>query len=331
MNFKKLFSLSAGFVLTLASGVVLGMFYRTGQEGADKSSAPLNSSYNLLPDLSICTDTTLVTSDNWSKLAAGVFLPTQNKVIVYHFVPADTAKWLPHWCAVQNDASRVVARHEVEHARKANIVQNVQGLSGYSRAQMAIMNETMAPAAEIVEAMTYRMETGRRFPIDRRFLFRADSMIMAWHSLFGALGPMIDLGRPEIADIILRASIDKFVMDYGRGIYHTKVRNELNARPRAKYTPHRYCDNNMFSHCCPQINDWGALWTFEVTPFIKNGNVLRQFTLPRGCFLPCYSVDLWNSATQSARDYVLQKVDSCIMVEMNPGQMLQNKVFTKSR
>ncbi len=330
MKFRKILSLSFAFVLSMALTGSANLLPTENAKDAVKKTAkkPVKS----IKPITFSMDTVLVTKDNVSKIAAGQFSPCRNHVSVSYMVLSPELKHLKKWCEEQNNSLRVVTRHEVEHARKAAMVQNVNELPGYRRAQVAIMNECMAPAAEIIEAMTYRIETGRRYPADRAFLFRADSLIMNAQQKRGFSCVGIDFSCPEIADIILDASIDKFMKDYNRGFYHYKVQGELDCKPRPKYTPSLNCDTYNITTFCPAANQWGALWTFDVTPFQDCVTTIKGFGWG-GYKFNCANqrVDIWNSASEEARRRALDKVDLCIYQEMGHGRMLRLSTFQKNR
>lgn len=320
MKFKKLLTLSAGLSVLLGASIgcaVLG--------GAADNKTPDKAKtirFRPLPDLKTTVDTLYFTNENfdakYARAAAGQFIPGTNTVSVSYFMYDDTANARVRLnCDNANEAVEVVRRHEMEHARKANIVQDVMGLSPWDRARLAIMNESMAPGGEIIEAVEYHIKTGERYPQNRAFLWRADSLIMARHNEknfgFGA-GVPVDFSDPVIADIVLESAVDKFARDHKRGFYHTKIRGELKGGKRSKYKPHNQCDlkPNM-SNYFPMANQWGILWTYDVSaPWVV-------FNKKR--------VDIWNSATVATRNRVINKVDSIVKTDMAPGQMLMSKTF----
>lgn len=321
MKFKKLLTLSAGLSVLLGTSISYAAL-----EGASDNQTPDKAlktiRFKPLPDLKTATDTLYFTNENfdakYARAAAGQFIPGTNTVRVSYFMYDDTANARVRLnCDNANEAVGVVRRHEMEHARKANIVQDVMGLSPWDRARLAVMNESMAPGGEIIEAVEYHIKTGERYPQNRAFLWRADSLIMARHNEknfgFGA-GVPVDFSDPVIADIVLESAVDKFAKDHKRGFYHTKIRGELKGGKRSKYKPHNQCDlkPNM-SNYFPMANQWGILWTYDVSaPWVV-------FNKKR--------VDIWNSATVATRNRVINKVDSIVKTDMAPGQMLMSKTF----
>lgn len=321
MKFKKLLTLSAGLSVLLGTSISYAAL-----EGASDNQTPDKAlktiRFKPLPDLKTATDTLYFTNENfdakYARAAAGQFIPGTNTVRVSYFMYDDMANARVRLnCDNANEAVGVVRRHEMEHARKANIVQDVMGLSPWDRARLAVMNESMAPGGEIIEAVEYHIKTGERYPQNRAFLWRADSLIMARHNEknfgFGA-GVPVDFSDPVIADIVLESAVDKFAKDHKRGFYHTKIRGELKGGKRSKYKPHNQCDlkPNM-SNYFPMANQWGILWTYDVSaPWVV-------FNKKR--------VDIWNSATVATRNRVINKVDSIVKTDMAPGQMLMSKTF----
>lgn len=330
VKFKKLYS----FAITLCGiGFVVGAGGAT--EKADSVDvAPVQPVVtDTVPRLTFHTDTIVVDYNNMGRGAAGVFFAYKPSISIKYFKPQNMVdKDLIAYCDASNNNVRVIRRHEFEHAKKAIITKNANGLTGYQRAQLAIMNESMAPAAEIIEIMTYRFETKQKYAAHNKFLARADELIMAEHRKTGNELAMVDFENPAIADIVLECAVDKFVGDYNRGYYHTTIKKALAAKKYAKYKGHDRCDGVDWSNYCPDVNQWGALWTFDVAPFVDCTDVYNNSF--SGCSFVAQNrrrVDIWNSATAAARTRALAKIDSCIMREMAPGQMLLTKTFLKTR
>jgi len=321
VKFKKLLTLSAG--LSVLLGMSIGCAVWGGaSDNKTPDKAVKTIRFKPLPDLKTATDTLYFTNENfdakYARAAAGQFIPGTNTVRVSYFMYDDTANARVRLnCDNANESVEVVRRHEMEHARKANIVQDVMDLSPWDRARLAVMNESMAPGGEIIEAVEYHIKNGERYPQDRAFLWRADSLIMARHNEknfgFGD-GVPVDFSDPVIADIVLESAVDKFARDHKRGFYHTKIRSELKGVKRSKYKPHNQCDlkPNM-SNYFPMANQWGILWTYDVT---------SPWTI-----LKTRQVDVWKSATESTRRRVINKVDSIVKTDMAAGQMLMLKTF----
>lgn len=318
MKFRKMFSLS----VVLSTGLVLGgaaAFFETDTPG--KKQKPVQ--FMTRPDLKIKTDTIYMTNENFDSLSktldVGQFRPMSNSVYMFVFKYDDTANpRVKRNCDKWNGAARVVLRHEMEHARKADAVYNIKKrLSRWDRARVAIMNETMAPAAEIIESQEYRMETGMCFPAKRIFLWPADSMIMARHNQIhneNARFKPVDFSDSLTADIVLKCAINQFVRDYNRGFYRFVIQRNLKSQYPMPYTPNNQCDK-IPAEYAPEMNQWGALWTYDINApwYIRR------------------RVDVWNSATDAARQYVISKVDSIVNVELEPGQKLNPDVFEKPR
>jgi len=331
MKFSKLYSCA---VVACGGFLLGGGFLCVGgnKNAAHVPSLAGNVTLDSVPALKMRADTVVVNYD--TKLdAAGAFVTTTNELIVKHFVPGPMARGdVVNYCEKLQGAERVVRRHEFEHAKKARIVRTRRGLNAYQAAQLVIMNESMAPAGEIIEAMTYRFETGRCYPVNRSFLFRTDSLIMAEHAKHHLMTSMVDFENPVIADIVLESAVDKFILDYNRGVYHFAVRRALAGMNFPEYTAHDHCDEPNWKNYCPDKNQWGALWTFDVAPFVNCTDVYNNAR-----HVPCTTasnynrVDIWNSATPATRKRVLNKIHDCIMQEMTPGQMLLTKTFKKIR
>jgi len=324
MKFKKLLSLSAVAIVTLASSLG-SQFPPNTAESDTKKDADKKVKFELLPDLKYKTDTLRLTEENFDlvfpRAAAGQFIPGTNTVKVTYFLAETDNPRINKNCEYSNRGMRVVMRHEMEHAKKAHIVKDVSKLSGWDRARLAAMNESMAPGGEIIEAIEYHLETGERYPTDRMFLWRADSMIMSRQKEKQGgvmLIKEVDFSDPVIADIILESAVDKFAKDHKRGFYHTRIQQELNAVKRPKYRKNRECKIPItIANYMPTVNQWGALWTYDVkTPWV---------------LLKTKQVDIWNSATQKTRDRVINKVDSIVKSDMLPGQMLLTATYKNPR
>lgn len=319
MKFKKLLSLSAVLVTGLTMSVP--WLVRDG-ERSDSNDGHKQEVYSLWPDLKFKTDTLHITNENFQsrfmRASAGIFVPGDNSVHLTYITYDSTANALVKANSdAANEAARVVLRHEMEHARKANITQNIAQLSPWNRARLAIMNESMAPAGEIIESQEYRLETGERFPQNRNFLWEADSLIMARHNQIhhgnGKFKP-VDFSDPVIADILLDKAVDKFAKDHKKGFYKSKIKKELQGVKRPVYKPHNQCDPLVFVYA-PDANQWGALWTYDVS---APWHMKRR-------------VDVWNSATITARHRAINKVDSIIKSDLEPGQILYRNLFKKPR
>jgi len=318
MKFKKFLSLSAALVVTLV-GTLGNVSGEKTAEAADTTVKKIT--FKPLPDLKYRVDTLRITKENFNRrflrAAAGQFVPGTNTVIITYFLAETDDPRVIRNCDASNQSTRVVIRHEMEHAKKAHIVQDVSKLSGFDRARLAVMNESMAPGGEIIEAIEYHLETGERYPMDRRFLWRADSLIMARQKEKQGgvmLTKEVDFSDPVISGVILESAVEKFAKDHQRGFYHTKIKKELNAGKRHKYKKHKECEiSTTPANYMPFMNQWGALWTYDVkTPWTVSQKK---------------RVDIWNSATKEARERVIHKVDSIIKTDMRPGQMLLKKTY----
>lgn len=321
MKLRKILSLSAVLSATLVmSGV--DVFKETTDDSFsdDKMVEPVKTV--VYQDLKFKTDTLHLTDDNFDVVyphaVAGLFFPKKNEISITYFECDDnSSERIKNVCDRGNSGVRVVMRHEMEHARKAHIVYNTPGLSRWDRARVAAMDEVMAPAAEIIESQEYRLETGERFPQDRQFLWKADSLIMARHNQthfgFGKNVP-VNFSDPVIADIVLESAVNKFAQVHNRGFYKKRIQRELAGTMRINYIPNSQTDID-FSFFLPHYNQWGAMWTYNVsTPWYMK-----------------HRVDIWNSATAAARMRVINKIDSIVSSDMTPGQKLSLNVYKKSR
>ncbi len=319
MKFKKLLSLSAALAVTLVSS--LGGVLADKAKDADKAKQPVKKvKFQPLPDLKYRVDTVRLTKENFNRVAArsaaGQFLPYKHTIAITYYLTETDDPRVVYNCKLWNESRRVVMRHEKEHAVKSHIVKNVNKLSRWDRARLAAMNESMAPGGEIIEAIEYHLETGERYPADRMFLWRADSLIMARQKEknLGLEPKEVDFSDPVIADVILESAVNKFAKDHKRGFYHTRIKNELRGCKRPKYQGNRECTiTPTIANYLPMYNQWGALWTYDVkTPWV---------------LLQKKRVDIWNSATKETRERVIHKIDSIVKTDMAPGQILQKDIY----
>lgn len=315
MKFKKIFSLSVAITATFVLSV--GGLFKISDSGKNEQKTE-----NFQPvgyqDLKIKTDTLHITNDNLNMLYQGptvaVFLPQFNTINMVHYEYGDDLnKYAKKTCENRNALRPVYMRHEMEHARNANLSLNTTGLSRWDNVRVAIMDEVVARGGEIIEAQNYRLETGKSMPGSRLFLLHADSLIMARCKTVNHSNPVVNFSDSVIAGIVLKCAVDKFAQVCGQDYYPKRARNILAGRKNIPYTPNNQCKKSgLFFQ--PEFNRWGELFTYDViTMWRTNGHA-----------------DIWNSASEQVRQYVVAKVDSMAKSYMLPGEMLNLLIFQKT-
>lgn len=315
MKFKKLFSLSAIFVTAF---VLPGTVLFTHSSDYDKKTK--DACTVSCPDLKIKRDTLHINNQNISvlyKMSLAMFLAQTNTIkITYYKYDDDVKPHIKKVCNARNGAFRVYFRHEMEHARNANLTTNPTGLSRLDFARVAVMDEVASLCGEIIESQNYRLETRLRFPYPRSFLSRTDSMIMAHHNRNTDTNKnkAVDFSDSAIANIVLKCAVDKFAAVHNQRLYVKRVRNILRGIKTAPYTPNNQCRKNR-AFFRPDFDMWGELLTYDViSPTYFNNRV-----------------DIWNSASKDARQYAISQINSIIQDDMLPGQMLKTENYQKIR
>ncbi|MDE6250024.1 MAG: hypothetical protein K2M34_00105 [Alphaproteobacteria bacterium] len=208
-------------------------------------------------------DTLDITDENYanvtSKGAGGVFFWGTNTVVVYHFKPMSDNLRVVKYCELNNNMRPLFMRHEMEHARKRDIVHNTDRFSPIGRAEVAAMNEIMAPASEIIEAVDYHARTGAPFAYGKAFVTQADSAIT---SIFGAgyFPTCVNYDYQPIADIVITYALESFKNSVKRGYYTHTIKKAFERTPSP--TP-KFGDMNLFFTFDPDMQKWDPIWEFE--------------------------------------------------------------------
>lgn len=294
MNFKNMYSWSIGGCVGVLAGcwiVLLGLL-----RGNRVSQAVTGD------DVSVCVDTVYVSDANFHDVitrgAAGVFLPSQNRIWIHYMKPVTKETSIVHLCDINNQNIQLSTRHEIEHARKAGITKNTAGYPGYIRGQIAAMNEIMARGGEIIEAVDYRLKNGCAFPAVSAFVRRADAEIA------GVIGDDKNVWSDRfdsqpVADIVLKYATMGFMKELNRGHYKTTIRHAL-IDGTVNKNKHSYAYSGVF---VPQIGLWNGLWCYET----MGGRV-----------------DVWAAASADARARVLRNINDAIC-RSYPGYLLLDK------
>lgn len=299
MKFKD----SWGVSLTVAAIVsALGVCsYVTPGVASDRPvvSSPV-SEYRVVP-LEYHTDTVVVNDENFNEIlrsaAAGAFLPGENKIVMKYFKADSEQDRVRYFCEGNNRLAQLILRHEKEHARKARLVQiGRQQASPLVRGEVAIVNEIVAPASEIIEAIDYHYKTGKAFPVSKHRM--ADEKISALPSTMNYVVP-VDFSNQAVADIVLECALDQFKSAFNRGFYHSTIAKAVKKRQRLCKTINSTCTTIEAGVFIPDASLWAPVWSFETL---------------RG------PVNLWMAASPEMRKKVMQDVKSMVLsVAQNAG------------
>lgn len=310
MKFKKYLSLSAIFVFAIGAQDSAG---RDAKDVKQDKTPVKTEKVVSLPKLQVVTDTLRVNDENYENevktCAAGLFTSHNNKVSVRYFVDETSDGRAKKWCDVNNEIAPITLRHEMEHGRKANLVHDNKMHSPYVNAQIAAMNEIMAPVSEAIEVVD-RHSQGYPVPVGK-CLPQIDSLVMDAHNKSLFRFGYVDFSNQEIADLVLNYGIDRFVHSVDRGFYKWTIRKKLDDKECAKYTPNAECDLFAGFFFNPESGNWGPMFTFDSAGRRK--------------------VDIWNSASVKTRQRVLERLDSVIASTYRPGEILYAGAMTKKR
>ena len=204
-----------------------------------------NLSYKPRPKLEVRVDTLNLSRENFAQkfpsAVAGLFFPTRNEVVVTYFNPMDNADYVNRTCAHMNGMLQLTMRHEMEHARKAHLTKILSPYySAQTRARIAAMNETMAPASETIEALDYQYKTGEQIQKSP-----------------------INFNDQKIADIVITNALNRFKSEIKKGHYVTTLQREYYNKNPISYTPHQECDLFLKLTFHPEYDMWAPMWQFE--------------------------------------------------------------------
>ncbi|MCM1294399.1 MAG: hypothetical protein NC311_02460 [Muribaculaceae bacterium] len=253
------------------------------------------------PELKFRVDTIDVTDDNFKDLcergAGGVYFSGSNTVTVKYFRTNSKNALIKRYCKVNNDLFRLNKRHEMEHARKYEYVHNKKPYSPFVSAKIAAMNETMAPASEIIEAMDYHYETGECYPSKKMFIVHADSAITSIMQKYNLSWP-VNYCNPMIADAVIKYSLESLTGAVNRGYYTHTMKKAYNSPDESFYTPMALAHVSSFYN--PTLDMWGPLWTFETT---------------------LGDVDIFNSASFAGRQNLIDSINSIVAKAVDTDKM----------
>lgn len=296
MKFKKLHSLSAALAVTI-SALGVGTYVANGMPAAETAPkrivrTPAKQEYRI-DTLKYRVDTIPVTDENYAhvagKSAAGLFIPQTNTVVVNYFKPESQSKKVQNFCEWNNQAMQLTARHEKEHARKMRFTHLERHRSSpFVRGEIALVNEIMAPAAEIIEAIDYHYKTGKVFPSAKSQPRQADAAISALPSTMNYIVP-VDFNNPAVADIVLEYALAQFKRFFNAGWYHSTVANAAKKNARLVCPMNNTCLTVGPGVFMPNVGFWDPMWSFESL---------------RG------PVNLWRSASPTMRKKLMHEIET---------------------
>lgn len=242
------------------------------------------------PELKLRVDTLNVSDDNFKKIttkgAAGVFCSGTNTVLIYHFNPVSDSKLIQRYCEYSNNQKTLSARHEMEHARKSDLTHNKAFFSAMGRARIAAINEIMAPASEIIEAVDYHARTGHRYPDAKPFIARADSAIC--HAMGSFMPDYVNYNYQPVSDAVITYALESFLNSVERGYYIHTIKKAYSIKTKPNKLTCNSCNIFLFN---PDINRWDPIWEFQSTAGKCNP---------------------YKTASWAVRQKLMQKVDSVI-------------------
>lgn len=296
MKFTFLHSLSATILTGLFANMVLGTIFNDAKK-------PENAG-NKIPYIITKIDTVNIPGNPFKtppSFTAGVFMPTSHKIKINYFTTSSTDPRVKRFCTQNNAQMRLILRHEKEHARKANLTKNTWFYAPITRGAVAVQNEIVAPAAEIIEALDARYETGKPFPTNRSFIALADKRIVQYATEHNLEWPL-DFNNQKIADIIIECATERFTKELKRGMYKQTILSAIKeCHVPINYITNNMCDKNNHFMFNPSINAWGPMWQFD----------------SKRC-----PVNIWNAASQQQKNKLITTVDSIVLSIAG-----QNKIF----
>lgn len=318
MKFKKIHSLSAALAVTI-SALGVGTYVANGMPTAETAPkrivrTPAKQEYRIEP-LKYRIDTIPVTDENYAhvvnRVPAGLFLPDKNTVTVSYFKPESQSEKVQNFCNWNNRAMQLTARHEKEHARKMRFTHLERHRSSpFVRGEIALVNEIMAPAAEIIEAIDYHYKTGEVFPSAKSQPRQADAAISALPSTMNYMFP-VDFNNPAVADIVLEYALAQFKRFFNAGWYHSSVANAAKNKARLALPMNNTCLTVEAGIFMPDAGFWDPMWSFESL---------------RG------PVNLWRSASPAMRKKLMREIETMTAQAIREsGQILMCVQKTKTR
>lgn len=284
MKFEKLYDIAFFFVI----GCVIGATAIELKPNKKEKKYIIER----LDTLTTRIDTTYITKEdleNKKVIVGGTFCSAKNTINIYYIKPKDTAQKTINYCNAVNKQIRYVKVHELEHAKKANLVENPHFFLPKTRAKIAAQNEIIAPAAEIIAALDLSYITKAK-PANMRWFIKN-----AYNEMSQTLKKQprpIDLNKQEVADIIIKHSLLFFLSEVKRGSYIGTMKREYNRIPNDfYYPPIDNCNIKQRIEFKPHLDEWAPLWQFNT----KQGDV-----------------NIWNVASDKQKSILLNSIDSLV-------------------
>ena len=310
MKFRNLVNLSLSIALSVTTIVTSVAIIK--KESDKKTEHTKTQRYEPRPNLIVEIDTIHLNKENFStafpKAISGCFFPTQNKVKVFYFNATDDNDQVNRTCEHINGMIQLTMRHELEHAQKAHLTKITPlYYSAHTRARIAAINETMAPAAEIIEALDYHYTNRTPIPTCKVFVQNACDSILKITDEQTPTKP-INFNDQRIADIVIENALKRFKDETARGQYTTTLRRRYNDTNPSTYTPHNECDPMLTAFFSPEFGVWAPLWQYKTVGGPAN---------------------LWLAASEKTRQKLMDAIDSIIY--KNTGKTQYFAQMQKSR
>ncbi len=241
---------------------------------------PANTGMPLWPQkLDFTHDTIYISRENFNKIkkryTLGSFNNYKNRIKINHYLAQDSTTEIQNFCKYICTRRITVMRHEMEHARKAALV-NKPVYTGTTRARVEVFNEIVSCTAEIIAALDYEFDTGKKYPGLDNLTRLARNEILAEIKATNLEWP-IDFNNQKIADITIRHAGEYFLKH--SHLYRKAISEKL-ANRQILYIPCEHCETAQYSLFNPDLNIWEPLWQFEsrrgtVNPWIHSSNLTK--------------------------------------------------------
>lgn len=302
MKFKKYTSWS----LPLIFGAV-ALFSAWTQDTPEQTQTKPKTTKINIPDLKYKIDTININSaNNLCRGARGTFHVKSNTIRLNHYTTDTDNEHIIKFCNTNNNQIRFTLRHEREHARKAILTKKTENYAPYVRAQIAALNEIMAPAAEIVEGIEYCIENNNNIPQAKKFIIDACQEIIAYKQNTKTFSGILFYDS-AVSDIIIKYATKDFLSSVERGFYVNSIAKAYKNKP-IDYTPNKEC--YKFNRCffLPQLNMWDPLWEFET----KNG-----------------PINPWRSASEKTRQETMNTVNKLVCETLAKHKITLSQLHTR--
>ncbi len=300
------FKIYTSWSLPLIFGAVALFSAWTEHKPVQTETKPKTTKINI-PDLKYKIDTIKIkSSKEFGKKANGAFFIKSNTIQLSYFVADTNDRRVIDCCNLNNSYHKFTLRHEREHARKAILTRKTENYTPYVRAQIAALNEIMAPAAEIVEGIEYCIENNNNIPQAKKFVIDACQEIIAYKQNTKTFTNILFYDS-AVSDIIIKYATKDFLSSVERGIYVNSIVKAYKNKP-IKYTPNKEC--YKFNRCffLPQLNMWDPLWEFET----KNG-----------------PINPWRSASEKTRQETMNTVNKLIYKTLAKHNIILSQINTR--